>query len=74
MKPVVSPGVFPGNTVCFAVADSVGNMVSSFNSLLHRFGSGIAVDNTGSTLQNRDHLFSCESTPSELPITREKGP
>ncbi|QWC00342.1 gamma-glutamyltransferase [Mycoplasmatota bacterium] len=47
-------------TVYLATADSSGNMVSFIQSNYMGFGSGLVVEGTGISLQNRGHTFSLD--------------
>ena len=47
-------------TVYLATADKDGNMVSFIQSNYMGFGSGIVIDGTGISMQNRGHTFSLE--------------
>lgn len=47
-------------TVYLATADSDGNMVSLIQSNYMGFGSGIVIDGTGLSMQNRGHTFSLD--------------
>jgi len=47
-------------TVYLATADSDGNMVSFIQSNYMGFGSGIVIDDTGISMQNRGHTFSLD--------------
>ena len=47
-------------TVYLATADSEGNMVSFIQSNYMGFGSGIVIDDTGISMQNRGHTFSLD--------------
>ncbi len=47
-------------TVYLATADKDGNMVSFIQSNYMGFGSGIMIDGTGISMQNRGHTFSLE--------------
>ncbi|XFA98678.1 gamma-glutamyltransferase [Candidatus Izemoplasma sp. B36] len=47
-------------TVYLATADSEGNMVSFIQSNYMGFGSGIVIDDTGISIQNRGHTFSLD--------------
>ena len=67
--PDASPGLARGGseTVYLTTADADGNVVSLINSLYGAFGSGLVVDQTGITLQNRGRGFSLDpSHPSCL--------
>lgn len=46
-----------GGTVYLATADEEGNMVSFIQSNYMGFGSGIVIDGTGISMQNRGHTF-----------------
>lgn len=46
-----------GGTVYLATADESGNMVSFIQSNYMGFGSGIVIDGTGISMQNRGHTF-----------------
>ncbi|MEZ5980321.1 MAG: gamma-glutamyltransferase family protein [Planctomycetota bacterium] len=52
-----SPTVRHGDTVCLAVADARGEMVSLIQSNFRGFGSGVAPKGLGFVLQNRGELF-----------------
>jgi gamma-glutamyltranspeptidase/glutathione hydrolase len=61
LKP--EPGTPPsGGTVYLSTADSEGNMVSFIQSNYMGFGSGIVVEDTGISLQNRGADFSLKET------------
>ncbi len=47
-------------TVYLATADKEGNMVSFIQSNYMGFGSGIVIDDTGISMQNRGHTFSLD--------------
>jgi gamma-glutamyltranspeptidase/glutathione hydrolase len=47
-------------TVYLATADNMGNMVSFIQSNYMGFGSGLVVEDTGISLQNRGHTFSLD--------------
>lgn len=49
-------------TVYLATADQDGNMVSFIQSNYMGFGSGVVIDKTGISMQNRGHTFSLEET------------
>lgn len=49
-----------GGTVYLATADKDGNMVSFIQSNYMGFGSGIVIDDTGISMQNRGHTFSLD--------------
>ncbi len=49
-----------GGTVYLATADKDGNMVSFIQSNYMGFGSGIVIDGTGISMQNRGHTFSLD--------------
>ena len=49
-----------GDTIYLTAADGEGNVVSLINSLYHGFGSGMVVEGTGITLQNRGNSFSLD--------------
>lgn len=55
-------GYKEGGTVYLATADKEGNMVSFIQSNYMGFGSGVVVDDTGISLQNRGHTFSLEES------------
>lgn len=59
-----APNVRPldpqGDTIWLGVVDAQGNAVSLIQSIYHDFGSGIVVDGTGITLQNRGSFFSLD--------------
>lgn len=50
-----------GGTVCLAVADEAGMMVSFIQSNYLGFGSGVVVPGTGISLQNRGYGFSLQA-------------
>jgi len=49
-------------TVYLATADKDGNMVSFIQSNYMGFGSGVVIDGTGISMQNRGHTFSLDET------------
>lgn len=49
-------------TVYLATADKEGNMVSFIQSNYMGFGSGIVIDDTGISMQNRGHTFKLEDS------------
>ena len=49
-------------TVYLATADNDGNMVSFIQSNYMGFGSGIVIDDTGVSIQNRGHTFSLDES------------
>lgn len=49
-------------TVYLATADKEGNMVSFIQSNYMGFGSGVVIDKTGISMQNRGHTFSLDDT------------
>jgi len=49
-------------TVYLATADQYGNMVSFIQSNYMGFGSGIVIDKTGISMQNRGHTFSLDES------------
>lgn len=49
-------------TVYLATADKEGNMVSFIQSNYMGFGSGVVIDYTGISMQNRGHTFSLDET------------
>ncbi|XMB72068.1 gamma-glutamyltransferase [Mycoplasmatota bacterium WC30] len=49
-------------TVYLATADKEGNMVSLIQSNYMGFGSGIVIDDTGISMQNRGHTFKLDPT------------
>ncbi len=49
-------------TVYLATADKDGNMVSFIQSNYMGFGSGIVIDDTGISMQNRGHTFSLDES------------
>ncbi|MCF7926114.1 MAG: gamma-glutamyltransferase family protein [Candidatus Izimaplasma sp.] len=49
-------------TVYLATADNDGNMVSFIQSNYMGFGSGIVIEGTGISMQNRGHTFSLDKT------------
>ncbi|MFA7561458.1 MAG: gamma-glutamyltransferase family protein [Candidatus Izemoplasmatales bacterium] len=49
-----------GGTVYLATADKDGNMVSFIQSNYMGFGSGVVIDGTGISMQNRGHTFSLD--------------
>jgi gamma-glutamyltranspeptidase/glutathione hydrolase len=51
-----------GGTVYLATADKDGNMVSFIQSNYMGFGSGIVIDDTGISMQNRGHTFSMDKS------------
>lgn len=55
-----SSGKEPADTVWMGVADGAGRMVSMIQSLYHEFGSGVVLEETGITWQNRGCSFSLD--------------
>ncbi len=51
-----------GDTVWLGAVDSAGNAVSFIQSVFWEFGSGVILDNTGITWQNRGTSFSLDET------------
>jgi gamma-glutamyltranspeptidase/glutathione hydrolase len=57
----------PGDTTYLAAVDREGNLVSLIQSIYERFGSGIAVQGAGFTLQNRGAFFNLDgASPNAL--------
>lgn len=59
-------------TVYLATADKRGNMVSFIQSNYMGFGSGLVVDGTGISLQNRGHTFSLDPDHANALEPRKK--
>lgn len=59
-------------TVYLATADKMGNMVSFIQSNYMGFGSGIVVDDTGISLQNRGHTFSLDPSHDNCLMPNKK--
>ena len=59
-------------TVYLATADKDGNMVSFIQSNYMGFGSGLVVEDTGISLQNRGHTFSLDSNHDNCLMPRKK--
>ena len=59
-QPSVAPGGFSGDTIYLCAADGEGNLVSLIQSNYMGFGSGLVVDGTGISLQNRGAYFSLD--------------
>ncbi len=59
-------------TVYLCTADGEGNMVSYIQSNYMGFGSGIVVEGTGISLQNRGHDFSLDKTHANVLAPRKK--
>jgi len=57
---VVNPLDPKGDTIWLGVVDKDGNAVSLIQSIYHDFGSGIVIEGTGITLQNRGSFFSLD--------------
>ena len=53
-------GKGPADTVWIGVADAAGRMVSTIQSLYHEFGSGVVLEETGITWQNRGCSFALD--------------
>jgi gamma-glutamyltranspeptidase len=53
-------GKGPADTVWMGVADAAGRMVSTIQSLYHEFGSGVVLEETGITWQNRGCSFALD--------------
>jgi gamma-glutamyltranspeptidase len=58
--PSVAPGGFTGDTIYLCAGDGEGNLVSLIQSNYMGFGSGLVVDGTGISLQNRGAYFSLD--------------
>ena len=56
-----SGGKQPADTVWMGVVDGAGRAVSMIQSLYHEFGSGVVLEETGITWQNRGCSFSLDS-------------
>ncbi len=61
-----------GGTVYLATADSDGNMVSFIQSNYMGFGSGIVIDGTGISMQNRGHTFRMDESHHNKLESRKK--
>jgi gamma-glutamyltranspeptidase/glutathione hydrolase len=59
-------------TVYLATADDEGNMVSFIQSNYMGFGSGIVIDGTGISMQNRGHTFSLDENHHNALMPRKK--
>lgn len=59
-------------TVYLATADKDGNMVSFIQSNYMGFGSGLVVEGTGISLQNRGHTFSLDQNHANALAPRKK--
>ncbi|MFO7968702.1 MAG: gamma-glutamyltransferase family protein [Bacillota bacterium] len=59
-------------TVYLATADKQGNMVSFIQSNYMGFGSGLVVEDTGISLQNRGHTFSLDPNHDNCLMPRKK--
>jgi gamma-glutamyltranspeptidase/glutathione hydrolase len=59
-------------TVYLATADKDGNMVSLIQSNYMGFGSGLVVEGTGISLQNRGHTFSLDENHDNALMPRKK--
>ena len=59
-------------TVYLATADKDGNMVSFIQSNYMGFGSGIVIDDTGISMQNRGHTFSLDKTHDNCLMPNKK--
>jgi gamma-glutamyltranspeptidase/glutathione hydrolase len=59
-------------TVYLATADNEGNMVSFIQSNYMGFGSGLVVEGTGISLQNRGHTFSLDENHANALKPRKK--
>jgi gamma-glutamyltranspeptidase / glutathione hydrolase len=61
-----------GGTVYLATADEEGNMVSFIQSNYMGFGSGIVIDHTGISMQNRGHTFRLDSNHANCLAPKKK--
>lgn len=59
-------------TVYLATADDEGNMVSFIQSNYMGFGSGIVIEGTGISMQNRGHTFSLDNNHHNALMPRKK--
>ena len=59
-------------TVYLATADKDGNMVSFIQSNYMGFGSGIVIDDTGISMQNRGHTFSLDKNHDNCLMPNKK--
>jgi gamma-glutamyltranspeptidase/glutathione hydrolase len=59
-------------TVYLATADSMGNMVSYIQSNYMGFGSGIVIEDTGISMQNRGHTFSLDPNHDNCLMPRKR--
>jgi gamma-glutamyltranspeptidase/glutathione hydrolase len=57
-RPVPARG--PGDTIWMGVVDAAGRAVSMIQSLYHEYGSGVVLEETGITWQNRGSSFSLD--------------
>lgn len=65
-QPSVAPGGFSGDTIYLCAADGAGNVVSLIQSNYMGFGSGVVVDDTGISLQNRGAYFSLDPAAANV--------
>lgn len=59
-------------TVYLATADKDGNMVSFIQSNYMGFGSGVVIDDTGISMQNRGHTFKLDETHDNCLMPRKR--
>jgi gamma-glutamyltranspeptidase/glutathione hydrolase len=70
---LVSAGMPPaGDTTYLAAVDRDGNMVSLIQSIYERFGSGIAVQGAGFTLQNRGAFLNLDAASPNVLAGRKR--